>query len=420
MARADIIATCTTVARSSNDQRARVILLAALGLFISGYNNFIIGLALLQLRPEFHLAPSSSGAVAAGTLAGMLVGALTLGRLADRLGRRPALWLDLTLVVVFALTCAVVQSPTELVIARFLLGTGIGAGYPIGASFVADVSPARWRGRLMTLAFAGWGVGAFCAALIGWLVLREPTGGQGWRLMLASGAAPALLALLLIGIARLPESPRWAGTRDKPAMPVQVLLQRPLRRLTMAATLPWFLMDLSVYGVGLYTPTILLSLGFHSPPMVAVGTVLLSIFTLAGFAGAAAVIDRVGRRPLQIIGFLAMAITLVGIAFTGTHPSPVLLLGLFGGFQVGSNMGPNTTTWIVPAELFPTRLRATGQGSATAFSRLGAVAGVLGLPLLVVALGLRTTLMLAAASSLLGMTLTIGLLPETAARELVD
>ena len=115
-----------------------------------------------------------------------------------------------------------------------------------------------------------------------------------------------------------------------------------------------------------------------------------------------------------------MAITLVGIAFTGTHPSPVLLLGLFGGFQVGSNMGPNTTTWIVPAELFPTRLRATGQGSATAFSRLGAVAGVLGLPLLVVALGLRTTLMLAAASSLLGMTLTIGLLPETAARELVD
>ena len=420
MARADTIATSATVARSSNDLRAKVILLAALGLFISGYNNFIIGLALLQLRPEFHLAPSSSGAVAAGTLAGMLVGALTLGRLADRLGRRPALWLDLTLVVIFALTCAVVQSPTELVIARFLLGIGIGAGYPIGSSFVADVSPVRSRGRLMTLAFSGWGVGAFCAALIGWLVLREPTGGQGWRLMLASGAAPAVLALLLIGIARLPESPRWAGTQDKPAMPVQVLLQRPLRRLTMAALLPWFLMDLSVYGVGLYTPTILLSLGFHSPPMVAVGTVLLSIFTLAGFAGAAAVIDRVGRRPLQLMGFLAMAITLVGIAFTGAHPSAVLLLGLFGGFQVAANMGPNTTTWIVPAELFPTRLRATGQGSATAFSRLGAVAGVLALPLLVVTLGLRTTLMLAAASSLLGMMLTFGLLPETAARELVD
>lgn len=203
-------------------------------------------------------------------------------------------------------------------------------------------------------------------------------------------------------------------------MPVQVLLQRPLRRLTMAALLPWFLMDLSVYGVGLYTPTILLSLGFHSPPMVAVGTVLLSIFTLAGFAGAAAVIDRVGRRPLQLMGFLAMAITLVGIAFTGAHPSAVLLLGLFGGFQVAANMGPNTTTWIVPAELFPTRLRATGQGSATAFSRLGAVAGVLALPLLVVTLGLRTTLMLAAASSILGMMLTFGLLPETAARELAD
>jgi MFS family permease len=401
-------------------QRTKVIALAWLGLFLSGYNNFIIGLALLQIRPAFHLAAQDSGVVAAVTLAGMLVGAMTLGRLADRLGRRPALLVDLTLVAAFALASAMVRSTPELVMARLLLGMGIGAGYPIGSSFVADVSPARWRGRLMTLAFSGWGVGAFSAAMVGWLVLRGAGSGQGWRLMLASGAVPALLALLLVAVVKLPESPRWVATRRQPAMPGRSLLQRPFSGLMVAALVPWFLMDLSVYGVGLYTPTILLDLGLHSPALVALGTLLLSVFTLAGFAGAASLIDVVGRRRLQYWGFLAMAATLVAIAVSGARPPVILLLALFGGFQIAANMGPNTTTWIVPAELFPTRIRATAQGSATAFSRLGAVTGVLALPLLVVSVGLGPTLVLAAVSSLLGMALTVVLLPETKGLELRD
>jgi MFS family permease len=401
-------------------QPTKVIVLAWLGLFISGYNNFIIGLALLQIRPAFHLAAQGSGAVAAATLAGMLLGALSLGRLADRVGRRPALLVDLTLVAAFALASAMVQSVPELILARLLLGTGIGAGYPVGSSFVADVSPARWRGRLMTLAFSGWGVGAFGAAVVGWLVLRGTDNGQGWRLMLASGTVPALLALLLVAVVRLPESPRWAAAHRLPVLPSRRLRQRPLMKLTVAVLVPWFLMDLSIYGVGLYTPTILLGLGLRSSALVALGTVLLSSFTLAGFAGAASIIDVVGRRRLQYWGFFAMAATLLAIAVSGPRPPVILLLALFGGFQFAANMGPNTTTWIVPAELFPTRIRATAQGSATAFSRVGAVIGVLALPPLVVWVGLAPALVLAAVSSLLGMALTVVLLPETRGMELRD
>lgn len=400
--------------------RNRIILLASVGLFLSGYNNFIIGLALIQVKPVFHLSAFGSGLVAAATLAGMLVGSLSLGRLADLVGRRPALLIDLALVGVFALVSAVVTSGAELTLARFLLGIGIGAGYPIGSSFVADVSPDRSRGRLMTLAFSGWGLGAFGAALVGWLVIRNVAGSSGWRIMLASGAAPAIVAFALIALTSLPESPRWKAANSLTRLPLSALIASEYRPRTLAALIPWFLMDIAVYGIGLFTPTLLISLGLRHPAQVALGTLVLSLFTLAGFVGAGTLIDRVGRRPLQIIGFVGMGGALVVLAVVGAHPATVVLLGLFAVFQFFSNAGPNTTTWIVPAELFPTRLRATGQGAATAFSRVGAILGVLLLPELVHWIGLSATLILVGATSCAGAIATTILLPETKGQTLAD
>lgn len=406
--------------QSERSVRRRIIMLASIGVFLSGYNNFIIGLALIEVKPLFHLSASASGRVLASTLAGMLVGSLSLGRLADKIGRRPALLIDLALVAAFAVVSAIVSSGLELTGARFLLGIGIGAGYPIGSSFVADVSPDHSRGRLMTLAFSGWGLGAFGASLVGWLLIAHVVGQSGWRWMLASGAVPAAVAFGLVALTSLPESPRWKASQTLTKLPLSALASRPYRRSILAALVPWFLMDISVYGIGLYTPTLLVSLGFRHPAQVALGTLVLSLFTLAGFCGAGAMIDRFGRRPLQIFGFLGMGTALVLLALVGAHPGTVLLLGLFAAFQFASNAGPNTTTWIVPAELFPTRLRATGQGAATAFSRLGAVLGVLLLPDLVIWIGLAATLTIVAATSVAGAVATTVLLPETARRPLED
>lgn len=398
----------------------RVILLASLGLVLSGYNNFIVGLALIQVRPLFSLSAVSTGLVAAATLAGMLAGALALGRLADLVGRRTALLIDLGIIVVFSLLSARVNSGPELVAARFLMGTGIGAGYPIGSSYVADVSPPARRGRLMTLTFSGWGIGAFGASLVGWLILAGGSPTSGWRVMLASGAIPAVVAAVLVIVTGLPESPRWQASRSLAPLPFSALGHPAHRRATVAALVPWFLMDIAVYGIGLFTPTLLSELGLTRPVQVALGTLLLSVFTLAGFVVAGALIDRAGRRRLQIAGFLGMAAALCLLALAGPHPAAFPLLALFAGFQLASNAGPNTTTWIVPAELFPTRIRATGQGAATAFSRTGAVLGVLLLPVLAASVGLRATLLGVGAVSVLGAVATAASLPETANRLLDD
>lgn len=408
------------VAQPSASGRRHIITLASLGLLVSGYNNFAVGLALIVIKPQYHLSPFSTGVIASATLAGMLIGSLALGRLADLVGRRRALLIDLALVVVFAIVSGLVQNATELGIARLLLGIGVGAGYPIGSSFVADVSPDKIRGRLMTLAFSGWGLGAFTAALAGFLLISHTAATTSWRLLLAFGAIPALIAIALVAVLGVPESPRWQQSQNLPKLPFSALGTPTYRRLTLAALIPWFLMDVAVYGVGLFTPTLLSGLGFKHPSQVAFGTLMLSLFTLAGFVVAGLLIDRVGRRILQIVGFVGMAAALVGVAAVGAKPNALLLLVLFGAFQLASNAGPNTMTWILPAEMFPTRLRATGQGAATAFSRIGAVLGVLLLPVFVAHLGLGTTLVLVAAVSIIGAIATAGLVDETNGKPLTD
>lgn len=400
--------------------RRHIIALASLGLLVSGYNNFAVGLALIVVKSQYRLSPFGTGLIAAATLAGMLVGSLILGRLADLVGRRRALIIDLALVMVFALASSFVQDATELGVARLLLGVGVGAGYPIGSSFVADVSPDPVRGRLMTLAFSGWGVGAFSAALAGSVLIATTAATTSWRILLGLGALPALAAMVLVGLVGLPESPRWEQTRDLPRLAFSALATPAFRRLTLAALVPWFLMDVAVYGVGLFTPTLLSGLGFKQASQVALGTLLLSVFTLAGFVVAGVLIDRVGRRVLQVAGFIGMAGALVAVAAVGARPAPLVLLTLFGAFQLASNAGPNTMTWILPAEMFPTRLRATGQGAATAFSRLGAVLGVLALPVLKSDLGLAPTLALVAAVSVTGALATAALVGETRGRPLSD
>ena len=396
-----------------------VIFVAFLGLFLSGYNNFMLPLALIKLTPAFKLSAWQNGELLAATFLGMLLGGAIFGRLADVLGRKRAMIVNMLIIAACAIATGFVTGPEQLLTLRLIIGIGIGGGYPIGSSYVADIAQNHHRGSRMTLAFSGWGFGALAAGLIGWAMLTMLPANQGWRWMLASGAIPAIAALAIIAVLKMPESHAWKHASTLAPLSTRALFSPAHRRLTIAALLPWFLMDLPVYGIGLLTPTLLTELGIGKANMVVAATCGLAALTLAGFLTAFQLIDTLGRRRLQMTGFFGMAVLFTILALGVGHFNKWAILGLFAIIQIFINAGPNTTTWIVPAELFPTRLRATGQGSATAFSRIGAASGAFFLPVLNAHSGPAAAFLLVAAASALALWLTYVYLPETARTDLM-
>jgi hypothetical protein len=205
---------------------------------------------------------------------------------------------------------------------------------------------------------------------------------------------------------------------------------RYLRR-TLLATVPWSLMDITLYGVGMFTPTILAALSFigHGTFLSmdiasSEGTAALDIFLLLGFALNMWLVERWGRIRLQLLGFTGMAIGLALLSISALGPTePVRLALVMAGFAIFNlmvNAGPNATTYLLPAELFPTRLRASGHGLAAASGKLGAVLGIFFLPVLKARLGIALTVAIAAAVSLAGLTVTWILGVETAGKSLEE
>ena len=190
-------------------------------------------------------------------------------------------------------------------------------------------------------------------------------------------------------------------------------------------------MDICLYGVGIFTPTILAILHLAGKGDLvskdlasSEGAAFLDLFLIVGFGVALLLVERVGRIRLQVLGFAGVAAgmaLLTGTALTGTSDSAkaVVFLG-FAIFNFSVNMGPNATTFLLPAELFPTSLRATGHGMSAACGKAGAAVGILILPLLLSGVGVGVTLLIVTVAALLGLAVTVlfgvdtrGDLPDT-------
>jgi putative MFS transporter len=414
----------------------KVVSLSAAGVFLDGYDLFIISVVLIYVKSQNWIATGDSGALQQGLLTssaliGMFVGALFLGGYADRVGRRTLYVIDLIFFVFFGFLTALSSNVTELIIFRFLLGIGIGADYPISSTYVAEFSPRQQRGKLITTTFMFWGIGSLIAAVIGFTFGRFEfvnlfgTQVATWRIMLASGVVPAVVVLFLRH--SMPESPRWLLANNKVEKAKKVieeikakyyldyskdlsqveperkgriseLLNSAYRKRTLFSWVPWFFMDIGVYGVGISIPLILVSIGFKGSTILdkvhaILGTIIIDVFVLVGFVVAVFIIERIGRLRLQEIGFLGMAFA--SLAFSIYYGYGIyLMMAILILFEFFENMGPNVTTWIVPTEIFPTRLRATAQGTSSAFSRLGAIFGTFTFPLFVLYYGWHTTFLI--------------------------
>jgi len=193
----------------------------------------------------------------------------------------------------------------------------------------------------------------------------------------------------------------------------------------------WFLLDVAFYSTNIFNPLILKQIGFASAGLsvveevrrLALGNVLLALIAaVPGYWAAVALIDRVGRRPLQYVGFgvMATAFLVLALAWNGLTADLPAFLMVYGLTFFFANFGPNTTTFVYPSEVFPTSFRTTGGGIAAASGKLGAVVAVFLFPTLLVGFGLPVFFALLATVSFLGFVITLALLPETSRRSLED
>ncbi|WP_141738565.1 MFS transporter, partial [Acidithiobacillus caldus] len=201
--------------------------------------------------------------------------------------------------------------------------------------------------------------------------------------------------------------------------PFSALFAKAYRRRTLLSAVPWFLMDMATYGVGMFTAVLLaaMHLGSGSGDLAArtraltLGSGFIDLFLLLGFLLGIWAVVRFGRIRMQLLGFggmaLGMSVLLLASILPGGPGAHMVLVFIgFIVFNLCMNMGPNSTTYVLPAELFPTQLRGTGSGFAAAVAKGGATLGVFLLPIVQAQVGVSGVLVLMIAVSVLGLSTT--------------
>ena len=376
-------------------------LIAVVGVatFFDLYDLFLASTVSTVLSKEFGVSSGELKPLLASAFLGAVVGAVALGRLADRIGRRRAFLLTLGIYSIFTLLGAFSTDVWMLVACRFIAGIGIGAELPLADAYLADLLPSHARGRATawayTVGFCGVPVAGFLAR---GLVAHAPLGVDGWRWLFVVGALGAAIVWILR--AGLPESPRWllAHGRHGDAEDVirrlersakislpeleknhvveapttqrfSSLLRAPWRRRTMMLYLFQVLQAFGYYGFGSLVPIILAAKGFdltHS--------LTFSALTFLGYPIGSAlsipIMERIQRKWLIVGSASGMAV--FGLAF-GYSTTGVAISILGFCYTAVSNVFSNAFH-TYQAELFPTSLRATASGSAYSLSRLATAA----------------------------------------------
>ena len=418
----------------------RLTVYASGGPFLDGYVLVIIGVALIQLEPQLGLDAFGAGLVGAAALVGLLLGGAVFGYVTDVMGRQLMYQIDLAAIIVLSVAQMFVTAAWQLVLLRFLIGIAVGADYPIATSLLAEFAPTRYRGTLLGVLICFWYVGAVTASFVGYSLLA--TGPDAWKWMLGSAAIPA--AFLVLGRWNTPESPRWLISKGRTAQALEVVrtvwgpgadladLQEAVpqvtsylkifsagyRRRTMFVGLFWMFQVIPLFAIYTFGPQILEAFKLGEGNLQVVGYALINVFFLIGCLPPLFLINSLGRRPTIVWSFFFMTVALLVL---GLFPdaSPAVVLGCFLIYAFFSG-GPSVLEWIYPNELFPTDVRATAVGAATAISRIGAAIGTFSLPYLLRTYGIGPTMLLSAALTLLGFVVCVMWAPETKGLSLLE
>ncbi len=413
----------------------RIWALACAGKFFEGMVVFMTGVALPLISQEFGLGAGAKGFVTAATLAGILVGASALGGMADTFGRKRMFIVEMIIFTVFLIALTFAPNFFFLVIFLFGAGVALGCDYPTAHMVISESIPTTVRGRLVLSAFAFQAVGALAGTAIGYAILYEnPDKISDWRWMYASAILPAIV--VVFGRLFITDSPHWLLSKGRvqeaeeathrllyrsPVYPKKVslghlhqpnkeepkggygeLFNQKNRKATILASVPWFLQDLGTYGIGIFTPTILAAIIgakadentlrdiIHNDMLAAKGSAIMDLLFVVGIIFAIFLVDRLGRIRLQITGFIGCAVGLALAALSMREDGGNNMALLFTGFMLFffmTNLGPNSMTYLLAGEVFPTHVRGKGAGFAASFAKIGAVLTAFLFPILIKAIG---------------------------------
>lgn len=396
----------------------RIALALGFGWALDSFEVQIINSVLAPIAEEFGLSELQKVLVYVPWFAGIMVGALVCGWLADRIGRKRLFVATLLLYSVAAMLTALSWNLESLAFFRLVTGIGVGGEYAVVASAIAEFVPSRHRGRTNATVMSFWALGGIAAGLAGILFLSTfAAGGAGWRLTLLFGAVSALFALWVRRL--IPESPRWLASqgrideanaiitrltgevretvehelvRGRPAFWPQIreLWDRHRGRLVFGMTLD-FSEAAAYYGLFTFVAAFVLV-----PDVVGVSDGVRPVYFVVGNVGALAggltvawALDRFGRKPTNFATYSAAALSVLVLAGAASTGSAGLTLVAFTASVFFA-----TTAWVGAyptfSELFPTHLRATGVGVSVAAGRIGAIIGNVGLGLTAAFFGLAS------------------------------
>jgi MFS transporter, putative metabolite:H+ symporter len=416
------------------------------GIFFDLFDIFLAGVMSTVLVEQFHVAEKLLPLLLGSSFLGMFIGAIVLGGMADRLGRKKAFMYNLAIYSIFSLLAAFSPNVGLLIVFRFIAGLGLGAEPPLCDAYLSELLPASKRGKYIawayTFAFLAMPVEGFLAKF---LVPVQFLGLEGWRLLFIIGSVGSLI--VWVWRMHLPESPRWleavgrleeanqitarleeeakaltelepvmvASPLQKPNTSFSILFKKAYLRSTLMLWFFHILQTIGYYGFGTLVPLILKAKGYpvlHSLEYTALTFLGYPIGSLLSLP----LIERIDRKWLIVLSAFLMAV--FGISFgVAKIPSLIVVFGVL--YTLVSNVFSNAFH-IYQAEIFPTSVRATAAGTAYSLSRL--MSGLMPFLLLPVLKHYGTTAMFTVVAAAMGLIIVdIGLLgPRTTGRSLEE
>lgn len=372
----------------------RLLGIIAVGWAFDAMDTGIIAFVLPKLMGIWKLSSAQVGFIGSIGLIGMAVGAALSGTLADQMGRKKVLAATLLVYGAGTAACGFAWNYESLLVFRFIVGFGLGGQVPVAVTLMSEYAPTKYRGRMIVLLESSWAVGWLAAAVVSYLIIPK----YGWEIAFYVGGFPIIWVFYLwkhvpesvhylikkgrleeahemvcqveraLGVpcGEMPKASDMAAPQQKGVFTLGQLFSGPYLKKTICLWILWFGVVFSYYGIFLWLPTLLVKAG-HSMVQSFEFVLWMTVAQIPGYFVAAALVDRIGRKP-TIAGFLICCAGTAYMFGTATTWTQILIWGCLMSFF---NLGAWGLMYTYTPEMYPTVARASGTGWAGAFGRIG-------------------------------------------------